>query len=256
VPGQPEHGGIALVDWHQQFLRQAKWTQATRNHLYRRANLLRATQVLDVGCGTGAITAELAQRTQGTAIGIDIDPQMIAFARQQGGKARYEEGDARALPFPAGSFDIATCHFTLMWIADPQAAVREMARVVGPGGAVLVCAEPDYGGRLDWPALPIRRWQVEGLRRQGADPCLGRRLRQILAEAGMETEVGVIPSQWTPRALEAEFEVEWSWLRRDVGDTVEPAVFERAMAEAKAAIEGGTRFVYVPIFYALGRVGR
>jgi ubiquinone/menaquinone biosynthesis C-methylase UbiE len=256
VPGQPEHGRIAIADWHRQFLRQARWTQATRSHLYRRANLLRATQVLDVGCGTGVVTAELAQRTQGSAIGIDVDPQMIAFARQQGGKARYEEGDAGALPFPTASFDIAACHFTLMWIADPQAAVREMARVVRPGGTVLVCAEPDYGGRLDWPALPIRRWQVEGLRRQGADACIGRRLRQILSGAELEAEVGVIPSQWAPRALEAEFEAEWSWLRRDVGDAIELEVFEQAMAEAKAAIQEGTRFVYVPIFYALGRVGR
>ena len=71
-----------IADWHEQFVRQAQWTQPTRDHLYRRAQLGQAERVLDVGCGTGAITAELARRTRGQVIGVDIDPAMVAFARQ------------------------------------------------------------------------------------------------------------------------------------------------------------------------------
>jgi SAM-dependent methyltransferase len=242
-----------LSDWHAQFVRQARWTQMTRNQLYRRANLLRAERVLDVGCGTGAITRELARRTKGQVIGLDIDPDMIAFARQQDDGAHYETGDALNLPYPDDHFDLVTCHFVLLWVSDPFQATREMARVVRREGWVLVCAEPDYGGRLDWPDLPIRAWQIEGLRRQGAEPLVGRQLRHILVAAGLNAEVGVIPSHWSAQSLAEHFEEEWKWLRYDVGGAVDGSTFARIKAQAQAAIDAGTRLVYVPIFDATGR---
>jgi len=80
-------------------------------------------------------------------------------------------------------------------------------RVTQPGGAILVCAEPDYGGRLDYPDLPIGRWQAEALRREGADPLLGRKLRALF-RAG-RVDVGVIPGLWDLATLRAEFDREW-----------------------------------------------
>jgi len=154
----------------EQFARQAAWTRAVRSQLYRRVNLLRARRVLDVGCGSGVVTEELAARTRGQVIAIDVDAAMIAAARARGGRAVYQEGDACRLPFPDGHFDVVVCHFLLMWVDDPARAVCEMARVTRPGGAVLVCGEPDYGGRVDWPDLPIGQWQAAALQRQGADP--------------------------------------------------------------------------------------
>jgi ubiquinone/menaquinone biosynthesis C-methylase UbiE len=244
---------VNTSDWHTQFQRQAQWTQATRNRLYRRANLLRAERTLDVGCGTGVLTEELLRRTRGEVTGLDVDPAMVAYARECGGAARYEEGDALDLPYPDGHFDVVACHFLLLWVADPARAVSEMARVTSPGGAVLVCAEPDYGGRLDWPELPIREWQVEGLRRQGADPLIGRRLRQLLVAAQLDSDVGVLPSLWDADDLRENFEREWAWLAHDVGQAVDPATFARVQDSARAAVEAGTRLVYLPIFYALGR---
>ena len=270
MPRQPEHGWLedvpppTLAERHAQFVRQAGWTRATRSHMVRRARLLQAERVLDVGCGTGVITRELARRTRGQVIGLDLDAEVIAFAQQQGSQVHYKEGDALALPYPDGHFDIAACHFVLMWVADPLQAVREMARVVRPGGFVLLCGEPDYGGRLDWPELPIRRWQVEGLRRQGADPLLGRRLRQLSAAAGLRADVGIIPSHWDIDALRENWEQEWMWLARDVrlwpggsgqdepAEIVSPAAFARARNRARAAIEEGTRLAFIPIFYAVG----
>ena len=244
---------LSTREWHAQFARQARWTGATRNQLYRRAKLLYAERVLDVGCGTGAITCELARRTRGEVIGLDIDPSMLAFARQQDRDTHYEEGDALAMPYPDRYFDVVTCHFVLLWVSDPLRVVCEMARVTRVQGCVLICAEPDYGGRLDWPKLPIREWQIEGLRRQGAHPTIGRQLRQLLVQAGLHTEVGVIPSHWDSQSLRENFDAEWAFLRRDAEEAVGTPAFAQVKDQARAASDAGTRTVYLPTFYAFGR---
>jgi hypothetical protein len=121
---------------------------------------------------------------------------------------------------------------------------------------VLICAEPDYGGRIDWPDLLIRAWQIEGLRRQGADPLVGRRLRELTTRAGLAAEVGIHPSQWNTELLQEQFEDEWIWLQRDVAGVADHDALQQAKASAKAAIARGERFLYVPTFYALGRKGQ
>lgn len=244
---------LSVAECDEQFTRQAAWTRAVRSQLYRRVNLLRAERVLDVGCGTGIVTEELAARTRGQVIAVDIDAAMIAAARARGGRAEYRVGDARQLDFPDRHFDVVACHFLLMWVDDAARAVREMARVIRPGGVALVCGEPDYGGRLDWPDLPIGQWQAEALRRQGADPFVGRKLRALLQQAGLDTEVGVIPSLWDAMALRDNFETEWALLERDVEGLVDEATFQRARGVAWRAIEDGTWLVFMPVFYAIGR---
>jgi SAM-dependent methyltransferase len=242
-------------EWDRQFARQAEWTRATRGHLYRRANLLRAERVLDVGSGTGVVTEELATRTDGQVMGVDLDAFMVAYARERGGRAEYRVGDAHDLPFRDGWFDVTVCHFLLMWCRDPVQAAGEMVRVTRPGGTVLVCAEPDYGGRIDHPDLPVGRWQMEALRREGADPCLGRRLRGLFALPGARrVEVGVIPGLWDPATLRAEFDGEWALWERSLTGVVPPDELARVKAADLQATEEGSRLVFMPVFYALVRV--
>lgn len=242
-------------DWDAQFTRQAGWTRGTRSYLYRRANLLRAERVLDVGSGTGVVTEELAARTQGRVVGVDLDPEMIAYAQQRGGQAEYQYGDAHDLAFADGWFDVVACHFVLMWCHDPGKAAREMVRVTRPGGVVLVCAEPDYGGRIDHPELPIGHWQSRSLHREGADPWLGRKLRGLFALPGVRhADVGVIPGLWDLAMLRAQFEAEWALWERSLAGLVPADELADLKAADLAAIESGERMVFIPVFYALVRV--
>ena len=246
---------LSPQEWDEQFARQAGWTRGTRAHLYRRANLLRAGRVLDVGSGTGAVTEELAARTQGQVIGIDLDPGMVDFARRRNGKAEYRTGDAHHLAFNNGWFDLVACHFLLLWCDDAATVAREMVRVARPGGSVLVCAEPDYGGRIDYPDLPLGRWQAEALHREGADPRMGRKLRSLFALPGVRhVELGLIPGLWDLATLRAEFDAEWSLWERSLEDIVPPHELADVKAADLAAIEAGERLVFMPVFYALVRV--
>jgi SAM-dependent methyltransferase len=246
---------LTPAQWESQFARQAGWTRPTRVYLYRRANLLRAGRVLDVGSGTGTVTEELAGRTAGQVLGLDHDPEMVTYARNRGGQAEYRLGDAHVLPFPDAQFDVTACHFLLMWCHDPARAAAEMVRVTRPGGAVLICAEPDYGGRIDHPDLPLRTWQIEALRREGADPCLGRKLRALFALPGTRhAEVGIIPGLWDPATLRAEFDAEWAIWTHTLCGLVPPRELAQARASARAAVDAGRRLVFMPVFYALVRV--
>ena len=245
---------LTVEEWHTQFTRQARWTRAVRNQLYRRVNLLRAERVLDVGCGTGVITEEMTARCKGQVIGVDVDAAMIAFAQDSGGRAEYRVGDAHQLDFPDGHFDVVACHFLLMWVSNPALAVREMARVTRPGRAVLACAEPDYGGRIDYPEeLPLARWQAEALRREGADPFMGRKLSALFTQAGLSADVGVIPSLWDDEALRAEFEAEWALMERTLVGIVSEDELRRYKQIDWQAIEDDQRLIFMPIFYAVCR---
>ena len=92
---------------------------------------------LDVGCGTGFLSLELAGRGH-RVTGIDFAPQMLAEARKkaaaQGIAVRFEEGDAEQLRFPAGSFDLVMTRHVLWTLPHPEAAIDEWTRVLRPGG--------------------------------------------------------------------------------------------------------------------------
>ncbi len=100
-------------------------------------------RVLDVACGTGALTVAVADRVLpgGAALGLDANPQMLAVARRKHAAIEWHEGRAESLPFNDASFDAVVSQFGLMFFADRIAALREMWRVLRPGGrlAVAVC---------------------------------------------------------------------------------------------------------------------
>ena len=111
------------------------------------ANLVPGQRVLDVACGTGALTVAAADRvaaggaTGGAVLGLDANPEMLAVARRKRPDVEWHEGRAESLPFADASFDAVVSQFGLMFFDDRVAALREMHRVLRPGGrlAVAVC---------------------------------------------------------------------------------------------------------------------
>lgn len=96
--------------------------------------------VLDVACGTGILACEAANRVggTGTVVGLDINDGMLAVARRKYSAIQWHQGPAEALPFADSTFDVVVSQFGLMFFADRLRALREMARVLRPGGRLAV----------------------------------------------------------------------------------------------------------------------
>jgi SAM-dependent methyltransferase len=252
------------AQWHARYIAQALWTQGLRRHLYQQIDLPSVKSILDVGCGTGVLTSELTGLSQATVCGLDINPLNIGYAQKSSPSALFLLGDANDLPFSTDAFDIALCHFVLLWVKDPVRVLAEMTRVTHPGGAVLALAEPDYGGRIDYPAelALIGEWQQSSLRTQGAEPCMGRRLGTLFHQAGLTSvETGVLGGHWNKTRSRAELESEWTVLQSDLEALFSPEQLVSMQVELARlrhldleANQRGNRLLFVPTFYAWGRV--
>jgi SAM-dependent methyltransferase len=244
------------MDWHKRFLQQAGWTKELRTYLFTRAGLESAGKVLEVGCGTGAILATLAGRA--VLHGLDLQPARLVQARQNTPQALLTCGEAGCLPYASGVFDITFCHFVLLWVPDPLQALREMKRLTRPGGSILALAEPDYTARLDEPAglAPLGRWQAESLRRQGADPGLGRRLADLFHLAGIPLiETGCLQPEARRSPSPREWELEWKVLEDDLAGLLPPEEIQRLKRLDKTAWQRRERVLYVPTYWACGVSG-
>ena len=243
------------MDWHARYLQQACWTAQLRSYLFNKAGLSSARQVLEVGCGTGALLADFPLKNG--VFGLDVSHPALAQAVLHAPAAHLTCGDGARLPFPGAVFDLVFCHYLLLWVADPQQVVSELCRVTRPGGAVLALAEPDYGGRIDYPLelaeLGVR--QARALRAQGADPLLGRKLAGIFHAAGLrQVETGILGAEWKDPLPEEGLEMEWQVLAEDLAGQVTGAEFQRLRALDGQARQRGERVLYVPTFFAWGIV--
>jgi SAM-dependent methyltransferase len=237
-------------DWQRRFEQQARWTRDLRAHLYPQAGLAQARDILDMGCGTGALLEELTAQSEANVFGLDLRYQHLELALGNQ-DALLSQGDAHQLPYPEDSFQISLCHFTLLWVRDPAAVLKEMLRVTKPGGSVLALAEPDYGGRIDYPPELERlgAWQTTSLERQGADPLMGRKLAGLFARAGLDNITsGVLGGQWSGDFSADEAQLEWAVLESDLEtDLID-------LESLKSVWKSHERVLYVPTFYAIGRV--
>lgn len=261
------------MDWHSRFQQQATWTRDLRAYLLERAGLRHALRVLELGCGTGAILSGLV--TPASVHGLDLEFARLVEARRHGSSAAFACGNALALPYPSKVFDISFCHFLLLWVHSPLQVLLEMKRVTRSGGAVLALAEPDYNARIDKPAAlaPLGRWQAESLKRQGADPGMGKHLAHLFREADITLiETGPLrasPSISTGRAspgsiagvqdkeilpTPAERNLEWEVLEADLAGWVPVEEIRMMKFVDEQAWERGERVLHVPTYFAWGIV--
>lgn len=98
---------------------------------------------LDVGCGEGRF-CRLVRPLRLSLVGLDPTPILLKRARLRDPKGTYVEGRAEAMPFPDGHFDVVVSYLTLIDIADSRAAIGEMARVLKPGGTLLIANLQSY----------------------------------------------------------------------------------------------------------------
>lgn len=143
--------------------------------------------VLDEGCGDGALAAELAQRGA-IVTGLDSEPAMIAAARRRAGiegvQLRLVAGKAESLPFPDAAFDRVLAVATLCFVPDAERAVAEMARVLKPGGRLII---GELGRWSLWAAYRrIRGWLGHPTWR-AARFWIATELRKLVKAAGLET---------------------------------------------------------------------
>lgn len=243
--------------WHQRFHQQAAWTEPARRYLLSRVNIKPGARILEVGCGTGVIlssSAQLSGYAQITPYGLDINPTFLSLA-QQNQLDHLTCGDALELPFSRAAFDVTTCHYFLLWITHPEAALAEMARVTRLGGAVIAFAEPDYGGRVDYPAALVELGQMQSaaLHNQGADPEMGRKLSGLFHAAGLHhIETGVLAGQWQSPPSPEALDLEWQVLEADLHARFPAHPLGTLRNIDSAAWRSGERVLFVPTFYAIG----
>jgi SAM-dependent methyltransferase len=184
-------------------LQSHRWRTAENSAAYLLPSLRPGLDLLDVGCGPGTITVDLAARVApGRVLGLDLSPDPLTEAAEAaaraGGEATFAVGDVYALDLPDDSFDVVHAHQVLQHLTDPVAALREMARVCRPGGVIAV-RDVDYAATTWFPLdAGLDRWlelYARVARANGAEPDAGRRLLSWAHAAGLR-DVTATTSSW------------------------------------------------------------
>jgi SAM-dependent methyltransferase/adenylate kinase family enzyme len=201
-------------------------------------------RVLDVACGTGVLAREAAVRAGagGEVVGLDVNAGMLAVAREHSAEIAWREGAAETLPFPDGSFDAVVSQFGLMFFEDRRAAIREMHRVLRPGGRLAIAV---WDGLASMPAFAAEVALLQRVAGQRAADLmrvpfvLGDRasLACVAAEGGLERAAisthAAMAHFCSVRALvEADLR---GWLPR-MGVSLPEPVVEATLAEADDAL--------------------
>jgi ubiquinone/menaquinone biosynthesis C-methylase UbiE len=198
--------GYTYTHGHQEaVLRAHRWRTAQNSAAYLLPLLRPDLRLLDVGCGPGTLTVDLARRVApGRVVGVDLVGSVIeeasAHAREAGVvNVSFLAGDFREVGLEDRSFDVVHAHQVLQHLRDPVGALRAMTRLVRPGGHVAV-RDADYSAMTWSPAdSGIARWleiYLAVTRRNGAEPNAGRWLLRWARVAGFAAAT-YTTSTWT-----------------------------------------------------------
>ncbi|KAF2007414.1 methyltransferase UbiE [Amniculicola lignicola CBS 123094] len=209
--------GPYLHGHHASVLRSHSWRTVENSAPHLIPYLTASIRILDVGCGPGTITTDLASRVpQGFVLGIDPSASVIEKAKKHAEEkgvtnVRFEVGDI----FKMGGegedkWDVVHAHQVLQHLQDPLGAMKQMIKLTKPGGIIAV-RDVDYS-LMDWyPNIEgLQEWQdlyiavAQGL---NADPNIGKRLHAVAMEAGVpRKDIETSTANWTFSTVE---ELEW-----------------------------------------------
>ncbi|CAL9367064.1 2-methoxy-6-polyprenyl-1,4-benzoquinol methylase, mitochondrial [Streptomyces sp. enrichment culture] len=233
---KPRETAVYTHGHHPSVLRSHTWRTAENSAAYLLDSLAPHMRILDIGCGPGTITADLAALVpDGHVTGVDRAPEVLEQARATAAgrgldNIDFAVADVHALDHPDDTFCVVHAHQVLQHVGDPVRALREMRRVTKPGGLVAV-RDCDYAAMAWYPASAGLDTWLDLYRRvaraNGGEPDAGRRLKSWALRAGF-TDVVATSATWTFSTPE---EREWwsgLWAERTV-----------ASAYAGRAVEGG-----------------
>lgn len=189
---------------HESVLRSHRWRTAGNSAAYLLPHLKPGMSLLDVGCGPGTITADLAELVApGRVTAVEVTAGALALARAEAERRgvrniEFVVADVHDLDFADGGFDVVHAHQVLQHVGDPVRALRELRRVCAPGG-VVAARDSDYAAFAWHPELPeLDEWLAlyqQLARENGGEPDAGRRLLSWAYDAGF-TEVTPSASVW------------------------------------------------------------
>lgn len=257
-----DDGYWKIEDWIKKLKQQAEDSMEYRHALYNKVDLRNKKNILDVGCGTGAVTLDITQSTNGQVTGIDIDKEKLDEARKVLSdipNIKLIEADVTDLPFEDETFDLVLFNVVLIYIKDQQKALNEMARVTTKGGYVMATLEPDYASYISYPDDIVGPLVMKHMKQLGGDVETGRKLKYLFASAGLKTEMGLETAGdliimkddekllenfhrtiWVLEKLLREFD----WSEKEI---------EEYRNDMEKRWKAGTQFAYMPSFYAIGK---
>ncbi|RBQ15616.1 SAM-dependent methyltransferase [Spongiactinospora rosea] len=185
-------------------LRSHRWRTADNSAAYLLPHLAPGQALLDIGCGPGTLTLDLAARVApGRVTAVEVTPDALDLARAEAARrgqdgVEFVVGDVHALDLPGDSYDVVHAHQVLQHVGDPVGALREMRRVCRPGGVVAV-RDSDYAAFAWYPQPPeLDDWLAlyqRVARANGGEPDAGRRLLSWARAAGF-TDITATSATW------------------------------------------------------------
>jgi SAM-dependent methyltransferase len=180
----------------------ARLMRASTDALLERLEVRNGMRCLDVGCGGGDVTIELARRAgpRGSALGVDIDETKLDIARRESAERGVSNVEFKAIDLRAqgagSGFDVVYARFLLTHLDDPRHAVAQFFSHLRPGGLAIL-EDIDFSGHFSYPeCAALRRYQqlyCAVVRKRGGDPDIGPRLPILLIDAGFsEVDLNVV----------------------------------------------------------------
>jgi len=219
-------------------LRSHRWRTADNSAAYLLPHLAVDAHILDVGCGPGTITVDLARLARyGTVVGMDRSAAVVSEAAAHAKQVAVSNvdlavGDVYSLEYDDDTFDVVHAHQLLQHLSDPVAALSEMRRVCKPGG-IVAARDSDYSAFTWWPSIPeLDQWldvYRKVARSNDAEPDAGRRLKGWALDSGLQI-VAATAGVW---CYSSRSEVQWwadSWAERVLHSAMAEQATSRAFA--------------------------